>query len=229
MVFRWSGFFIHSRWLLLLIVLFVPGGERSLGAATPRAVSAAEQLQISAGAYHTCVALPDGGARCWGRNSAGQLGNGTMEDSYTPVVVGGSLPLSDIVAISAGESHTCAVLADTTARCWGANNNGELGNGTISGSSTTPIVVGGDTPLSNVVAISVGDYHTCAVLADATARCWGSNTLGQLGDGTTTASTLPVSVQLAALHAERPSCCNRMASSRHACTKLPMTERTIKR
>jgi alpha-tubulin suppressor-like RCC1 family protein len=95
-------------------------------------------------------------------------------------------------AIAAGEFHTCALLDDGTARCWGDNFFGQLGDGTTTISRTTPVTVSG---LSNVTAIAAGWGHTCAVLNDGTARCWGDNFFGQLGDGTTTISrTTPVTV-----------------------------------
>jgi hypothetical protein len=116
------------------------------------------------------------------------LGDGTTTSSSTPVAVSG---LSNAVAITAGTFHTCAVLSDGTARCWGNNHYGQLGDGTLT-TRLTPVAVSG---LSNAVAIAAaGIYHTCAVLSDGTARCWGYNGDGQLGDGTTTWRPTPVAV-----------------------------------
>jgi alpha-tubulin suppressor-like RCC1 family protein len=141
-------------------------------------------VAVSAGYLHTCAVLNDGTLRCWGWNYYGQLGDGTNTDSNLPVTVSG---ISNAVAVSAGGldygSHTCAVLNDGTLRCWGANWNGQLGNGTNT-DSNLPVVVSG---ISNAVAVSAGglDYgsHTCAVLNDGTLRCWGDNGVGQLGGG----------------------------------------------
>ena len=111
--------------------------------------------------------------------------------------------LSNAVAIAAGNAHTCALLSDGTARCWGWNGRGQLGNGTSSGPemcgglypcSRTPVLVSG---LSDAVAITVGGVHTCALLSNGSAKCWGLNTDGQLGDGTQTGTVLrltPVAV-----------------------------------
>ena len=100
--------------------------------------------------------------------------------------------LSGAVAIDAGNRHTCAVLGNGTARCWGYNLNGQLGDGTTT-NSIAPVTVSG---LTDAVAISAtaSFEHWCVVLADSTARCWGRNDSGQLGNGTTTDSNVPVPV-----------------------------------
>jgi alpha-tubulin suppressor-like RCC1 family protein len=105
----------------------------------------------------------------------------------TPVAVSG---LSNATAIATGGDHTCALVADGTVRCWGANDRGQLGDGTTTNRST-PVAV---QALRNAVAITAGLAHTCASLADGTVRCWGANDTGELGDDTTTQQPLPDTV-----------------------------------
>lgn len=97
--------------------------------------------------------------------------------------------------VSASGSHTCALLPDSTVRCWGYNEYGQLGNGTRT-DSVAPVRVTG---ISNASAVSSGHHHTCALLTDGTVRCWGRNEFGELGDGSTCltppcATPLPVKV-----------------------------------
>ena len=87
-------------------------------------------------------------------------------------------------------NHTCAILNDGTARCWGANSSGQLGDGTTT-DKALPTQVSG---LSNAISITAGWDHTCALLNDGTVKCWGYNSIGQLGDGTTSNRLTPVSV-----------------------------------
>ena len=144
---------------------------------------------LAAGYGHACALLSNGTMRCWGENRQGQLGNGATANPGTaqPVTVTG---ISGVTAFTTGAYHTCAVLGGGTVRCWGRNDNAQLGNGTYT-SSSTPVAVTG---LTGVTAISGGGTHTCAVLSDATVRCWGENEFGQLGTGTTASSTTPAAV-----------------------------------
>ena len=153
-------------------------------------------VAITAGTDHTCALLATGAVRCWGRNTSGQLGDGTRTNRPTPttVRVNSSIIVTMAVAISAGGSHTCAVLASGLARCWGANASGQLGDGTTSTRPYATYVAGitaATAAPSRLKAISAGTAHTCGVLANGTAKCWGSNGSGRLGDGSTTTRLKP--------------------------------------
>jgi alpha-tubulin suppressor-like RCC1 family protein len=135
--------------------------------------------QIAAADDHTCALLLNQTVKCWGLNSKGQLGDGTTNDSSTPVKVAG---LTGAVQIAVGDAYTCALLASGDVQCWGWNNFGELGNGTFT-DSKSPVQVSGLT--SGVQAISGGDASVCAVLQSAQVDCWGDNSSGELGNGST--------------------------------------------
>ncbi|MEX2160016.1 MAG: flexitail domain-containing putative surface protein [Dehalococcoidia bacterium] len=144
--------------------------------------------QVSAGAAHTCAVTTGGGVKCWGRNQYGQLGDGTTTQRLNPVDVTGLT--SGVASVSAGGSHTCARLVDSTVKCWGLNTYGQLGNGTFTDSST-PVNVATGTAL-----VTAGGNHSCLLsYYYALVLCWGQNQAGQLGDGTQTNRSTPVYAQ----------------------------------
>ena len=163
---------------------------------TPVAVSGlTDAVAIAAGHKHTCALLSTGGAKCWGSDSNGQLGDGDSNtDKNTPVDVSG---LTGAVAIAAGGDpiggHTCALLNTSRVKCWGYNLYGQLGNGEggFNTEKTTPVDVPG---LGGVVAIAAGGAHTCAVLNTTGVKCWGGNNYGQLGNAGASLQTTPVDV-----------------------------------
>jgi alpha-tubulin suppressor-like RCC1 family protein len=144
---------------------------------------------ISAAQYHTCAVLDDGAVRCWGYNYYGQLGTGNNAQSNVPVAVVGLS--GNALSVDVADTHSCVVLTDATARCWGGNSFGQLGNGAVADIQNVPVEVLG---LSSVRVIAAGSAFTCAALMDGTAHCWGNNGFGQLGNGGTTASNTPVAV-----------------------------------
>jgi alpha-tubulin suppressor-like RCC1 family protein len=144
---------------------------------------------IATGAAHACALTVEGDVKCWGYNHSGQLGGGPSRHRLTPVKVEG-LP-SNIRAISAGEDHTCVLKETGSVMCWGGNHYGQLGDGTTTEHDDPVTVVGlGE----GVTAISAGWGSTCALLDTGAVKCWGFNRSGQLGDGTTTDSSVPVDV-----------------------------------
>jgi alpha-tubulin suppressor-like RCC1 family protein len=144
---------------------------------------------LGAGDRHTCALLADGRVQCWGYNRAGQLGDGTTTQRSTPTTVTGLGGRA--TALAAGWSHTCALLADGRVQCWGNNSLGQLGDGTTTQRSTPTTVTG----LGGMAtALAAGGEHTCALLEGGRVQCWGYNSAGQLGDGTTTSRSTPVTV-----------------------------------
>jgi alpha-tubulin suppressor-like RCC1 family protein len=150
---------------------------------------------IAAGGDQSCAVRSNGGLKCWGFNRYGQLGNGTVTMSDSPVdVTGLTLGVADVAA---GLAHTCARTTNGAAKCWGRNDSGQLGATSSSmcqtlACSTTPLDVAGLS--SGVLALALGDAHTCALMSGGTVKCWGSNNGGQLGDGTQTPRPTPVDV-----------------------------------
>jgi alpha-tubulin suppressor-like RCC1 family protein len=155
-----------------------PAGQEP-GAVLATATTPLAFYQVSAGASeHTCGITSDNRAYCWGRNSDGQLGDGTTTQRLTPVAVAGTLRFHQI---SAGYSSTCGVTTDHRAYCWGTNGRGELGDGTTT-PRLTPVPVAGGHQFRQVATTF---EHTCGVsYPDNKAYCWGWNSEGQIGDGT---------------------------------------------
>ena len=189
--------------------------------------TAAESASVASGGSHSCAVLTSGGVVCWGLNSAGQLGNGSTTNSSTPVAVSGLS--AGVASIAVGGNTSCAVLTSGAIKCWGDDSNGQLGDGSPSTNSSTPVSVSGittgvlvDVSLTHTCAVitggavtcwgqgigaapvalagissgatdvTVGLYHSCAVVVGAV-KCWGDNGWGQLGNNTTSSSgTTPV-------------------------------------
>ncbi|WP_300621193.1 RCC1 domain-containing protein [Dokdonella sp.] len=147
---------------------------------------------VSAGAEHTCALTAAGGVKCWGLNYHGQLGDGHGAWGVSeprPVDVSGLQ--QGVVAVVAGDGHSCAVTSAGAATCWGHNDHGQLGDGTVQ-QRVAPVVVSGLG--SGVAAIAIGAAHSCALLANGGVKCWGANSYGQLGDGSADERRTPVAV-----------------------------------
>ena len=143
---------------------------------------------VSAGLVHTCGVATSGAAYCWGANDSGELGDGSTVDSRTPLAVAGGLTFQ---VVSAGGGYTCGVTTTGAAYCWGANFSGQLGTGTFSGPSLVPAPVSGGLVFG---VVSAGGAHTCGRTSGGTVYCWGSNSDGELGNGSTSGSAVPVRV-----------------------------------
>ena len=142
--------------------------------------------KVSAGNQHTCAILDNGDLKCWGYDYFGQLGDGgSNTDVYDPPSTAIDLGAGrTAVAVSAGMSHTCAILDNGDLKCWGRDNNGQLGDGGSSADTNEPSSTAIDFGTGRTaVAVSAGDYHTCAILDNGDLKCWGHDHYGQLGNG----------------------------------------------
>jgi alpha-tubulin suppressor-like RCC1 family protein len=156
--------------------------------------------QVVLGNLHTCALLDDDKVKCWGHNGQGQLGYGDnvqrgdnaneMGDNLAVVSLGLGRTAK---AITAGERFTCALLDNDTVKCWGSSNNGQLGQNDTSQRGDNANEMGDDLPPVNLGAgrtaksVIAGWEHTCALLDDATVKCWGRAAEGELGSGDTAA------------------------------------------
>ncbi len=154
-------------------------------------------VQLAAGEVHNCARFSDGSVKCWGNNGYGALGQGDrlIARGDEPDEMGDSLPVVQLgsgrkaLNISAGNMRTCAILDDHSVKCWGDNYWGNLGLGDYEHRGDDPGEMGDALPRVNlgtgrtVLRISTSGSHTCAVLDNATVKCWGGNGYGQLGLG----------------------------------------------
>jgi alpha-tubulin suppressor-like RCC1 family protein len=168
------------------------------GGKTPSAVTVKSErfTAISAGLNHACALNVTGRAYCWGSDLRGQLGDRRPEVGPVPMHSTTPIPVIDSTlqfrSISAGDTHTCGVTFTGSAYCWGDGSAGKLGTGAVEDSSDVPLLVSGNVSFA---AISAGKSHTCAVDTNGNVYCWGDNTFGQLGTGTSGGSQLsPVQV-----------------------------------
>ena len=143
--------------------------------------------KVSAGGEHTCAILDNGDLKCWGRDTHGRLGDGGSNTnlnapSSTAINLGSG---RTAVAVSAGMSyHTCAILDNGDLKCWGSDSNGQLGDGGTNTNTNAPSSTAIDLGTGRTaVAVSAGIQHTCAILDNGEAKCWGLDDYGQLGDG----------------------------------------------
>ena len=161
-------------------------------------LSGVNLTQIDGGNADTCAAAAGGAAYCWGINTNGELGNSSTTQSTTAVAVttSGVLAGVSLSQIGAGGNSTCALDTTGAAYCWGINTNGELGNNSTT-QSTAPVAVTTSGVLAGVALsqISVGQDFACALDTTGAAYCWGLDANGQLGNNSTTQSTVPVLVQ----------------------------------
>ncbi len=183
--------------------------------------------QVSTGYYSTCATTVDHTARCWGYRGH-LLADGTGTDSNVPLDVltstGGPL-LTGVKEIGVGNSNACALMLDGKVKCWGSNSWGQTGTGVAGGSVTNPTDVvsgsGSTAPLTGAVDLTVTGWGACALMSDTTTKCWGYNSTGFVGDGSTTNRPAPVSVVTSATDSSPlSSVISIAASAYHMCAAL---------
>jgi alpha-tubulin suppressor-like RCC1 family protein len=179
--------------LLLLAAGLLGAAPAAAGAATIVVPSGATQFSVSPDGNFGCAVVEGGAVECWGDNEAGEHGIGTTAYEPGRTRIAG---LTGVESVSAAGEHVCALLAGGTIRCWGRDFDGELGNGTVANHIPSPVTVSG---ISTAVAIGTGTQVSCAVLADGTARCWGTTAWGSLGDGSNGPGSSPVPVVVSGL------------------------------
>ncbi len=162
---------------------------------------------IAAGDLYSCALTVGGAAKCWGSNDTGRLGDGQFSNSNVPVDVSGLASGVVAIATNAVGMHTCVLTDSGTAKCWGQNANGRLGNGTTT-SSNTPVDVTG---LSGLTKIATGTSHSCAVTTGGGVKCWGANY------GTTAVDVVEWSSGVVELTAGRAYTCTILATGRAQC------------
>ena len=154
--------------------------------------------QISAGEFHTCALLDDETIKCWGEGDSGRLGLGHSNNMRNQAgEMGDALPIVDLGTgrkarqVSAGDSHTCALLDNGWVKCWGNAGSGRLGQGSRTIHGDLPIHMGDNLPAVDLGAgrtgeqVSAGGFHTCVLLDDDSMKCWGFGQFGQLGQSST--------------------------------------------
>lgn len=140
--------------------------------------------QVETARDFACAMNEEGAIGCWGDNSHGQLGDGTLESRDAPSEVQGA---ADAREIAVGVTHACARLLSGAVYCWGDNTAGQLGDGTFE-DRTVPTEVEG---IEDAEQLALGRSHTCARRRDGTVMCWGANAAGQLGDQTASRRPTP--------------------------------------
>lgn len=149
-------------------------------------------VMVASGDAHTCALLSSPGAvRCWGYNADGRLGDGSANSSSVPVDVVG---ITNAIAVVAGSSHSCALLATGEVVCWGSNTQKQLGNVLLADAfSSLPVSVG-NTAQAGVSNLAAGENHTCVIDSGGGVLCWGDNQSGELGNGSGLSNAQPVAV-----------------------------------
>ena len=179
--------------------------DSSIALKVPSLTSASlKAVSVSVGEIHSCALLSDRTIKCWGSNALGELGDGTGTDNGVPVGVSGitgSTAVTSAVSLSSQYHFNCAVMADTSAMCWGENGSRQLGSSSNPASfyPSPNQVVNSGAAANNFVSVTAGQTHACGLTSDSRLRCWGSHNMGELGHGASISSFIVPSVELATI------------------------------
>lgn len=161
----------------------VPGGQMDFTA-------------VAVGSQHSC-GIGGTNAVCWGDGENGKLGTGHDQPAQGPVVVASSpLSGSTLRTLALGDNHSCVCRTDGAVFCWGAGTSGQLGNGWFDNSAVPVLVDVTSIGSPRFVAVTAGSAHTCGLTEDGRVFCWGSDSNGQLGNGTRWGTDVPEAVTL---------------------------------
>ncbi len=183
--------------------------------------------QVAVGEAHACARLSNSRVVCWGESGAGQLGNGSNQDKARPVVVrnpANNGPLTGVTQVAAGDTHTCARLTNGQGVCWGADDQGQLGeDASVGVPAFVPVGIAsitGSGRLNGITQLVAGTRHVCALLVGRQVRCWGSNVGGQVGDGSNETRPFPVAVESVNGVTALTDVTQISAGSSHTCARL---------
>jgi alpha-tubulin suppressor-like RCC1 family protein len=195
------------------------GNASNTPSATPTQVAvltgasaATRASQVVSGANHSCALLDNRNVKCWGVNNVRQLGTPTNSVAWVNSPVDVPALTNNVTQLASKADHTCAIHANGDVSCWGADSYGQLGDGTVAPFKGAVKVAGLG---ADARQVSTGVAHTCSLIKGGGVKCWGSNEFGQLGNGTATTSSKPVSV----IGLPRPA--NEIsAGGYHSCARL---------
>ncbi len=174
------------------------GGKLGIGVASESPINVPVQAMglvgvdaLGTGRFHACASTTAKEVYCWGTNAAGQLGDPALSSSNKPAKVPAGLPAERAISVAVGGFHTCAVFEGGDVYCWGRNDFGQVGDGTVVSPRKSPLKVTLPKMAEEVVA---GDYFSCARLIDGSVSCWGNGLGGELGNSASANSSTPVQV-----------------------------------
>jgi alpha-tubulin suppressor-like RCC1 family protein len=140
---------------------------------------------VSVANEHACGITTSGVLKCWGYNYLGRIGDGTTVNKLVPTIIDSGTTYSQV---KAGPHSTCGITSINQVKCWGSNSYGQVGNGTTSTAQASPVLIDSSTTYSQIV---LGAEHTCGITTSGVLKCWGKNSLGQVGDNTTSDKLVP--------------------------------------